>query len=385
MFNRFYINNFKSLRNFEIYLSSLTALVGDNSVGKSTFLQAMDFMIKSVQEDFDVILERQGLKLNDILSKYTNDDKVMLECDVTVKEHNIRWTILLRYDEMASKTMLLEESIEDIDSGETLLDYVSGNRFLIKSGLTQLSIQGVKAYSSVLKMVDVSEVDNRLKAFRNNILKTKIYDVLEPKYMKVMSEKSLQNTNEDKLPALIKSLNKNQRQLFNVYIEKIMRERFSEFSVFRDIYKKEVLVKAKEKNDKAEINITSNEMSYGIIRLFSVISILCSCGKNSVLAFDEIENGINSLYAGQLVEIFYEFVKKNDAQFIFSTQNEYFIDFVNKYDIVYFYRYGEKGTRTVKIFDIPEINDKTEYMYPGEVLLNLDQNELMRIIKDAEG
>ena len=84
MFTRFHIENFKSLKDFDIQLSPMSVLVGDNGVGKSTFLQAIDFMCKSIQEDFDVTLERQGLKYSDILCKYSEEKKVSFESELKI-------------------------------------------------------------------------------------------------------------------------------------------------------------------------------------------------------------------------------------------------------------------------------------------------------------
>jgi len=387
MFTGFYIRNFKSLVDFRIALSPLTTIVGDNAVGKSTFLQAFDFMLKSVEEDFDVVLERRGLHYNDILSKYTEDKEVFLECESVVpiedKEENIRWSIRLAFEDSSAKTVLLEECVKDIDAGDILLDYVAGKRFMVKQGKTQAIIPGVKSYSSAMKLIDILNVDNRLKTLMTNVKNTKIFDVLEPRKLTTSYDKTYKNYFNENLPALIKNMNSAQKSLFAEGIGYILSDRFKDVEVYMDSDKKALLAKVKEKDGSREIDISSNEMSYGIVRLFSIISIICSNTNNSIIAFDEIENGINHISARPLIEFLYGSVKNNGVQLIFSTQSEYFIDFINKYDIVYFYRSKNEGTKAVRLFEIPEIDAKTEYMYPGEVLLNLNPTELERIIEDA--
>lgn len=50
-----------------------------------------------------------------------------------------------------------------------------------------------------------------------------------------------------------------------------------------------------------------------------------------------------------------------------------FLDFVDKKDIIFLYR-DEADGRAVgkKIFEIPELIDKLKYMYPGEIIYNMD-------------
>lgn len=72
MFKRLVVNNFKSLVRFSIEFSPMTVLIGNNASGKSTVLQALDFLCNSVKEDFAIIIERRDWKVENIKSKLTN-------------------------------------------------------------------------------------------------------------------------------------------------------------------------------------------------------------------------------------------------------------------------------------------------------------------------
>ncbi len=387
MFTRFHIKNFKSLKDFDIQLSPMSALVGDNGVGKSTFLQAVDFMCKSIQEDFDVILERQGLKYTDILSKYSEEKQVSFESELRVcmgsKEKNIIWSIKIGQDKKTGKTILIDESIQDVDTGEFFLSYSAGDSILLKAGKSSIVYPRLTVLSSVLKIIDLKTADKIFKCLMSLISKTKLFDVLDPKNMRISSDRLMKSSNEENLPKLLSSMNKKQKTFFNDCIGKLMGDKFDDIKIVSDSVKKETLVMVKEKEGTREISLSSNEMSYGIIRLLSIISIMCSGDKETVFAFDELENGINNVYVNPLFDILYDFVRNHGIQLIFSSQSGYFIDFVNKYDILYFYHSEDGGTKSVKLFDIPEINAKTEYMFPGEILMNLNHFELKRIIDNA--
>ena len=46
------VNNFKSLVGFKVDFGSTSVIVGNNAVGKSTVLQAIEFFFGAVKEDF---------------------------------------------------------------------------------------------------------------------------------------------------------------------------------------------------------------------------------------------------------------------------------------------------------------------------------------------
>ncbi len=62
------IDNFKSFHNFHMNFTEFTVIVGNNASGKSSVLQAISFLVRSADEDFDTILEQRGLQIEDIKS-----------------------------------------------------------------------------------------------------------------------------------------------------------------------------------------------------------------------------------------------------------------------------------------------------------------------------
>jgi AAA15 family ATPase/GTPase len=54
MITHFYIDNFKSLVNFELDLAKFTCLIGLNGAGKSTVLQALDFTSAVMSGEIDL-------------------------------------------------------------------------------------------------------------------------------------------------------------------------------------------------------------------------------------------------------------------------------------------------------------------------------------------
>ena len=71
------INNFKSLVNFECKLDKFSCLIGLNGAGKSTILQALDFLSQLMEGNIEEWLELRHWKssnLNSHLARRTSID-----------------------------------------------------------------------------------------------------------------------------------------------------------------------------------------------------------------------------------------------------------------------------------------------------------------------
>jgi AAA15 family ATPase/GTPase len=65
------IDNFKSLVDFELQLSKFNCLVGLNGAGKSTVLQAIDFLSQLIKGDITGWLKERQWDKGDLNSKLT--------------------------------------------------------------------------------------------------------------------------------------------------------------------------------------------------------------------------------------------------------------------------------------------------------------------------
>lgn len=92
-----------------------------------------------------------------------------------------------------------------------------------------------------------------------------------------------------------------------------------------------------------------------------------------------MENGINSDYAEAMIDVLSEIYEENRHQLVLTTHSTVFLDYVKPEQIVLLYRDQNGSTRADNLFDSKEIRDKLEYMYPGEILLNMSQKEIADI------
>jgi AAA15 family ATPase/GTPase len=93
MIREFYIDNFKSLVDFHVQLDKFTCLIGLNGSGKSTILQAIDFITQLVKGN----IENEWLETREWLLKdwfYYNGSSSNIRFSVKLKfeEFDYSWT-----------------------------------------------------------------------------------------------------------------------------------------------------------------------------------------------------------------------------------------------------------------------------------------------------
>ena len=141
----------------------------------------------------------------------------------------------------------------------------------------------------------------------------------------------------------------------------------------------------KQNFENKKLEVTSKELSDGILRVLAFIAISEIEPVDAVILLDEIENGINSDYAERLLNVLGKIYLEKRHQLILTTHSTVFLDYVDKESIVYLYRDGKTGvTVATQLFDNEIMNEKLQYMYPGEILLNMTHQEIMEILLKGE-
>ena len=66
---------------------------------------------------------------------------------------------------------------------------------------------------------------------------------------------------------------------------------------------------------------------------------------------------------------------------IVTTHSPIFLDYVDKENIRYMYRDGETGNcRSSSLTKNRELNDKMRYLYPGELFMNMSNNDIIKAL-----
>ncbi len=381
------INNYKSLHNFEMELSEFTVVIGNNASGKSSILQAIAFLIDSVREDFNIIIEKRGLEAEDIKSKLVkSSSQIKFSCGlylfVNGSRRKFRWDLEIN---IKKKTLeLCAEKIIDEETGILLLEYKEENKLTVyENGKEPRSYPRLLLTSSSMKIVvDVEHEKSlpELVAIKKFLLNSASYELLSPADMRQSSRGTVKTLGISgrNLPSFIKAMTQEQKSSFMGKVHEILgSDLLEEVGAHTKGKPGWTRIETIERYDKTSIHVTSKDMSDGMLRLLAFIAISEIPKAESVMLLDEIENGININYAEALLKILQEIYEEKRHQLIVTTHSTVFIDYVKPDNIVFLYRdYNTGLTKAVKLFDNPEFKEQLQYMFPGEVLLNLSNEEI---------
>ncbi len=393
MIKSLYIDNFKALNDFSMDLDPFTVVVGNNMSGKSTVLQALDFLSNIVKEDFTVFLDRRGWKVADIKSQMQKSQKMTFACDLELMVEgemvSVQWKIeILAY---ALKNMM-ELSREEIrvqreEGDDSILNYAqpSGGYMIDKMGKCTAFPEKLLFRSSVMKMFDLDNypVIQALKVFFE---KLESFELLSPDKMRLSSRgdtNTIGNAGE-KLPSFVKSMNQIQKEDFESKIEELLGKRIVSVDAKTKGKPGWTELITEERYGAKTMKIKSKNMSDGMLRLLALLAI-CEMDPCTML-LDEIENGINLDYAEQIVHILDENCKSKNNQLIVTTHSPIFLDYVQKENIRYLYREPASGNcKCSSLAQNTELNEKLQYLYPGELFMNMSNKDIVDLLLKQEG
>lgn len=389
MLKRLWVNNFKALNNFQISLSPFTVIVGINAAGKSSVLQVLEFLAKCVEEDFEIINERRGQQVGDIKSKLSKNDEIQFRCQLEVelqsKPKSFEWELEIMVNEKKNSMILSREKIIDLETGKALLTYDADMGGALKENEV-ISVPKLSYKFSLLKLIDAQKDKKSfpeiaaIKSFWEGV---ESFEMLSPGRMRAGSRGKADSIGKEgeRLPSFIKSMQMEQREKFSKKIEKLLGKKIKEVRARTKGRPGWTYVEALEQYGGEEIEIPGADLSDGMLRLLAFLAVSEMGSNYTMFLLDEIENGINTNYAEELLTILKQAMQEKKQQMIVTTHSTVFVDYVPAEDICYLYREEETGeVRAASLFELPGFKKRLEQFYPGEILLNLSNEEILKEI-----
>jgi len=383
-----YIDNFKALNDFTIKMKQITVLIGTNGSGKTSILQALDLIINFAQMDIDAYLEKRNWKPYDLKSKTNAKNHVTFTILFDIGANNceklIEWTFVLNPVKAKDKIFVISEEIINKNNRKKLLSVDSQgiSRFNFVEDKIE-SFPPLNMTSSFLKNIDIQKDKAKfpeLVAIIEFLTASDSFELLSTEKMRRSSRGDTDTIGMggEKLAAFIHGLKPEQRRKVS--------ERLQNYVPFISNVDTEVKgrpgwleIKVSESFplEKLPVSISSTHVSDGTLRMLA-ISALQEAGKTSGMdLLDEIENGINPHLAEKMVNDLIERTKSKRRQIILTTHSTVILDYFPADSIIFLWRDKQGVVHNQVLFSIPDIHDRLEYMYPGEVWLNMDENEII--------
>jgi len=393
-------SSFKAIEKLMIEFEPFTVLIGDNSSGKSTVLQALDFIRAFAVRDIDEYLNERGWLLDDLISHFGIHNigfAVELELVINEKPQLINWVIAV--NNVKGRIMSIEKMINEsndtvvLSRGETRPDTPerAGSLFL---------------NSSFLKLIDEnnpsSEFPAELYAVKKFFAQSSSYELLAPDRMR---EKGSRGEARDiglggeKLAAYISRLSDDKKNKLNETLSELVGYAIETSTETKkpgwvDLFFSESFAETKTK-------IKATHISDGILRLLALIATSLpdeekpytqtSLTKNEViipdsgfLLLDEIEDGINPYLIGKVISMLRTLISDANKQVIVTTHSPVMVNHFDPNEIVFMLRNGKGQIESKKMFESEEMQDTLDCFNPGEVWLNYSKDEIIGMMNSSK-
>lgn len=374
MIKNIYIDNFKSLIDFELELTSFICLVGLNGAGKSTVLQALDFISQQMRGEIKEWLVERQWRSSDIGSKLTTKKNIAIEIELESAVYGpIKWEASFNRQSLRCTT---EEAwfgdlrVLKVEDGELFT-----NKTTKKYGVRLEKSTIVFNYQgSILSQLKYEQLAPGLQVLKESLANIRSLDLLSPEHLRQRTRDSAGHLGlgGQKLSAFLHEQGVDARQrlltkLQTVYPQlasidtRSLRSGWKHLDITEQFAQKPLKTPARHVND-------------GLLRLLAVLSQLAS--DEQFLLFDEIENGINP----ELVEFLVDALVESEHQVMVTTHSpvilNYLEDDVAKQGVVYLYKNTKGATQAIRLFDIPSLAEKLRFMGPGEAFIDTYLTEL---------
>ncbi len=358
--------NFKSLAAIEIPLGHFNCLVGMNGAGKSTVLQALDFLSQLMRGDVQGWLSQRGWSAAD------------LKCKLR-KESNITFNVSFSTSGGAVLTWIGVFNRSDLRCSQESV-YLGGGKgastLLRLSGQTYAWVgkesQNIafEYQGSILSALKDSEIPAPLLTFRDALRRVRSLELLSPEKLRKSARVSEHDIGAggEKLSAYLDNIKGEQKIRLVELLQKFypalvdfkitsQKSGWKKLSVFEQFASQKLETEALHLND-------------GLLRILAVLTQ--ADADRSLLLLDEIENGINQ----EIVEMLVDTLIQSPQQLLVTTHSplllNYLPDDVAKDAVQFLYKTSQGETRCRNFFAIPRMAAKLEAMGPGDAFVDTD-------------
>ncbi len=392
------IKNFKSLADFTMPLGQFNCLIGLNGAGKTTVLQALDFIghLACGITDF------RGWTRNDLITSGSNQRTMLFQIEILpsaedfalirqngypfLHEDRLLWfgrynidrqrfteeiIISACYYNSVAYLSLKDNNLSYLSAtpksaSEEDLSALSRTDFLRKD----LSFSDIALKGSVLSLI--KNAHPFIMIVQKELQSLKSLELLTPNTLRRASQPTcalglsgeglsgfLSTMNNDDARKLAETL---QEFYPTVQRYEIKRKKFG----WKDILIREGYFKNP---------IPAEHINDGYLRILAMLSQKYS--EASFLLFDEIENGINQELIEKLLDQLQNF---NGKQVLVTTHSalvlNYLTDKAARDSVIFLYKDTNGCTKAVQFFKLPEMEEKLKLLGPGEVMADTNLEAL---------
>ncbi|NLX13024.1 MAG: AAA family ATPase [Phycisphaerales bacterium] len=161
MIKRLYIDNYKSLVNFELPLQELTLLLGPNGVGKTCVLDVI-FALRRLLSGEAKVADANAFP-TPTLTRWQKRDIQVIEVDVVLEDDELRYRFELEHERPPKRARILLERLES--NGKPLFEFKLGEVHLYRDNHSEGPRYSADWAESALARVPSRQDNTRLTRF----------------------------------------------------------------------------------------------------------------------------------------------------------------------------------------------------------------------------
>ena len=376
--SRIEIDNFKSLVDFAIDLPKFSCIIGLNGSGKSTVLQALDFVSQLAIGNMAAWLKERRWIASELKSKLSQKKNIEFRVEFWDDENELECVWEGSYN--PAKNRCIRERFE------SPTEWISVSKDILDIGATgtndQVSKIAFEYEGSVVSQLKEALVPDSIQATLNLMKSVQSLDLLSPEWLRQRTRESsgTLGLGGQNLASFIHEMDDNHKKrlyekLRHVYPSLSSFQVRSRQSGWKQL---EIREEYSLVDHVTGLTTEARHMNDGMLRLIAIFAELES--EHGFLLFDEIENGINP----ELVEFLLENLVTSQKQVLVTTHSpmilNYLADEVATQGVIYLYKDTNGHTHSIPFFSIPSLAEKLTVMGPGEAFVDTNLNELVREI-----
>lgn len=371
--------NWKSFEKLEYKFQSLNILLGNNSSGKSNFLDLLEFISKVAKgtsnEELNKI--RGGIDyFRRIEAKESSFDIEIKVNEVLVVIDSVNNEIFFKIE--GEKEELFNEASKILKNLEQQL-----NKVKQLSGMKNSVSKAEKTF------VELSEKIEEYNQNKNRILESlKNIVVIDPTPSLIRGTAKHENRELLKdcsnLRSFVAGMEEQEKiKIENKLVDYLKKLTFSEIQSVKFKFTGENKESAQLYIEENGIKLHSDIISDGMLRFISIIVALMTQKTGGILAIEEIDNGIAPYQLKMLMDIVDEISAERQFDVVFTTHNHLLINYLGEeyMDFVFYVSKKDGKSNIKRIKDYPQYGKLSSYGKLGDLV---DNEEVINIL-NAQG
>ena len=384
-FASFSIRNFKSLLDFKIDLQPCTVLIGLNGSGKSTVLQAIDFICHLVSPDGPTAwINARGWELGDLFCKLDGGKHTSKNIDFEVilidEDRQYKWSGSFNRKSLACTV----EAITRLSDGMELLA-IRENSIIEGGSKTPLNFTYRGSVLASFKLGDSPE-HNVIKKICDFLKHTRSLELLSPAQMRKRVRGGAQDVGigGERLSAYLHNLPMPQREK----IRKALTDNY--FPQLKDFQTSAMKGGGKRLSiheyfaNRATLTTDAGHVNDGMLRILAIVTETLF-SKECVL-IDEIEDGLNP----ELIQSLMKYLTESSSpQIIATTHSPLILNFLPdetaRTSVQLIYKNLKGETAATPFFGLAKTKQRLGILGPGEVMVDVSLAEMSRLASESGG